>query len=129
MLNGDIPYFITYPNSLHLKSSEGQIIKNFYRQTSLSQSTNKVKNMNAMDKKQQLQVIQNSILAANADYEADVEDINPYCITKKKISTDYILAEAEKIGDYLIESAIEGFQSNERELTWISTVLEGQNEV
>src|SRR5699024_406168 len=45
------------------------------------------------------------------------------------ISKDQILNEAEKIGDYLIDSAIEGFQSNERELTWISTVLEGQNEV
>lgn len=129
MLNGDIPYFITYPNSLHLKSSEGKVIKNFYNQTALSQSMNKVKNMNDMDKKQQLQVIQNSILAANADYEADVENINPYFVSKKKISKDQILNEAEKIGDYLIDSAIEGFQSNERELTWISTVLEGQNEV
>ncbi|MDA1996979.1 MULTISPECIES: type 2 lanthipeptide synthetase LanM family protein [Bacillus cereus group] len=129
ILNGDIPFFTYKTNQRHLYDSTGKIINNFFKETALNKTLKKIDKLNIKDCEQQLQVIHMSMLASNAKSNADLTDIDPYKKITGNINKQDFLNEAQKIGDYLLSTAISGTRDGEEELSWISTVFLGGNEI
>ncbi|MBA4492712.1 type 2 lanthipeptide synthetase LanM family protein [Paenactinomyces guangxiensis] len=131
MLNGDIPYFIFRTNEKHLWDSEGQCFNNFFKESALDIVNDKLNSLSEEDCQEQLQVIRMSMLANNnARHDAEVASVIPQLGEKAFLEKKELLKEAEKIGDYLLSKAVRGFNDDgHEELSWISTVIEGTNEL
>ncbi|MED3981254.1 type 2 lanthipeptide synthetase LanM family protein [Priestia megaterium] len=127
---GDVPIFTTVPCEKHLWSSEGTKISNFFSKTAYDSVLQKIRNLGEKDLYEQLQVLHMVMLASNASHYADVEIINPFDLEYSlSVEKSHFLEQAIDIGDYLIKTAIEGVNGDKKDLTWISTVLEGNKEV
>ncbi|MDN4495530.1 type 2 lanthipeptide synthetase LanM family protein [Ureibacillus aquaedulcis] len=122
----DIPIFKTKIGSKHIQCSDGEEIKNYFSKTALENVIKKIEKLNSRDLEEQIQVINMSMLASNASEYAEVRNIDVNLEGKKIEDYDYIKI-ASEIGDYLIDTAIKSDHSDD--VSWISTVLEGNNEV
>lgn len=128
---GDTPYFTTIPGERHIWSSNGTKIENFFPRSSLSMVIEKVESLEETDLDQQLQVLHMVMLAANASERADVAAIDPFhaVVHGREAPVQRFLTYARDIGDYLLKTGVPGKNGGHIDLTWISTVLEGNHEV
>lgn len=131
MLNGDMPYFTFLSNKRHLWDSEGNCFQNFFDQTVLDIIYDKLNSLSEEDYQKQLQIIRMSMLASNnARHDAEVASVIPKLEEKEPLNKKTFLGEAILIGEYLLANAIKGVNlDNEEEFSWISTVIEGKNEL
>ena len=130
LLEGDIPYFFTLPGQTHLWDSEGNCLKDCFEESALEKVYRKIDLLNPRDLQEQLQVLHMSILANDARHYADVAPIIPRLEHDLHgMEREEFLREAERIGAYLLSKAITGKDGEEDDLSWISTILEGNNEI
>ncbi|MGF9943038.1 type 2 lanthipeptide synthetase LanM family protein [Priestia megaterium] len=115
---GDIPMFITKPNSHSLISSDGDIIKDYYKKTSYDLSIEKIKNLSIEIVNKQSGWIKSSLVTNNSVDENIQDCISTLPIDKSvsEINVDMMVLEAKKIGDYLEKNAI---YSNYGDAAWI----------
>lgn len=116
LLNNDIPFFYTTPNSRNLTSSDGKVIENFYKQSSFSTVINRIKNLSNQDILDQSNLIKIAILSKQGANESTPPSVNKP-LEKIKINTDSFINEAILIGDKLIEQSIQG---EFNDIAWIS---------
>ncbi|MBU5594544.1 type 2 lantipeptide synthetase LanM family protein [Amphibacillus sp. MSJ-3] len=126
---GDVPLFTSKPGEKDLWSSGGEKISDFFQNTALETVIKKVERLGDQDLYEQLQVLHMVMLASNANHYADVEAMDPFLPTDNKVEKMQFLQQAIDIGNYLIKTKIEGENKGKKDATWISTVLEGTNEV
>ncbi|MED1739154.1 type 2 lanthipeptide synthetase LanM family protein [Bacillus swezeyi] len=127
LLNLNIPYFTTVIDKTHLNIDNNLKIPNFFNNSSLKQSYNKIDNLSEEDKHFQTNIINLSIIASEPS-----NDRNPFSIDYSK-KLDHIpkveyLKEAITIGDYILSQAIEGKINNKDDFCWISTIFSGTEE-
>lgn len=127
LLNGDIPYFLARPGDCDLSDSCGRTIPDFFEKSPLNHVLDKVSSLSEEDLAQQMKVIHLSILASDASEMADAIDLNPFQKEIRAIHGLQFQEESERIGRYLIRTAVEG--DGGKDCTWISTVLEGDSEL
>ncbi|MCW6037886.1 type 2 lantipeptide synthetase LanM family protein [Spirulina subsalsa FACHB-351] len=87
---GDIPFFTTRPNSLHLVS-EGQEIANFFQQSGLERVKQKINRLSEEDLQQQQGFIQaslNSLILQQAEQYKDSKNLHYLQFTPLKIATN-----------------------------------------
>lgn len=127
---GDVPIFTTVPHKRHLWNSQGTKISDFFSKTAYDSVIEKIQSLGEKDLYEQLQVLHMVMLASNASHYADVENIDPFHFENSlSVKKSNFLEQAIDIGDYLIKTAIEGVNEDKKDITWISTVLEGNKEV
>lgn len=132
ILLGDIPYFVTTPNSCNLYDSRGHEIPNFFARPSYDLTIDRLKALDEREIERQSDWIISSILStaewntsksdccsisgqSNAVQYANRDETNPEEDIKKY--TDEYIHQAAEIGDYLLEQAI--FNKNRSDATWI----------
>ncbi|MBS7530593.1 type 2 lantipeptide synthetase LanM family protein [Hazenella sp. IB182353] len=124
MLIGDVPYFMSKPGERHLWDSEGNRLENFFGSSAMSRVVEKIDSLNEEDCQAQVHIIHMSMLASQAQHDAEMSDICTSTLQKEQaIQAEEYLTEAEKIGDYLLHRAIKGKTGDKEDLCWISTVL------
>lgn len=116
LLNNDIPFFYTKPNSLNLISSNGTAIKNFYNQTSFNTVIERIKNLSKEDILKQIELIKMSMLSNKKTNEKNL-NYPKKSMEEIEINTKSFIKEAILIGDKLIEQSIQG---EFNDITWIS---------
>ncbi|AQP98198.1 hypothetical protein AN475_06810 [Bacillus amyloliquefaciens] len=128
LLRYDVPLFTSRPGERHLWTSNGRVVTDFFSRPAFDLVLDKIRNLSESDLYGQLQVLNMVMLASNADHYADVEQISPFENRILKDKKDF-LVHAMDIGDYLLKTKIEGINGIEKDITWVSTVLEGSREV
>ncbi|WP_280771570.1 type 2 lanthipeptide synthetase LanM family protein [Salipaludibacillus daqingensis] len=126
---GDVPIFTTRPGSPHVWCSGGTVIENVFNESALDKVRLKLESLGERDLDIQIHILHMSMLAANASERADVEPVSPSFPVQSAPEKSEFLFRAEEIGDYLLETAISGTTNGIKDITWISTVLEGSKEV
>jgi type 2 lantibiotic biosynthesis protein LanM len=130
LLRGDVPLFTTKVNSRHLWYSDDQYIENFFDGTGLELINNRLDKLTEGDLDRQLWVVEAALTTSIHVKKTALEDVQP--TTFQKTSTlDFdqtklksrLLAEAQKVGDYLIKHAFVG----ETEAQWVGLKMEDDN--
>jgi type 2 lantibiotic biosynthesis protein LanM len=130
LLGGDIPYFMTKPESRHLWDSRGTCNLNFFERSSYDIVVQKLNDLCEEDCAQQIKTIHMSMLANNAQHDADVIPINIDTNNSQNlVKCEDFLKMSEEIGEYIQGSSIKGINDGEEDICWISTVLEGNSEI
>lgn len=126
LFNLDIPMFKVKIGSKDLIGTS-HIYKDFFEESAKDQVISKINRMSEEDLVQQLQVINMAMLAVNASEFAEYRPLNTDANSIDMVPDEKFIIMAEEIGQYLMDSAIESKITND--ITWISTVLEGNNEI
>ncbi|MDE1458183.1 type 2 lanthipeptide synthetase LanM family protein [Bacillus licheniformis] len=127
LIRGDIPYFLSKPSNTYLLNGEEEPIAAYFETPSFTRVIKKISSFSDQDLKEQANVIRMSILAAyNARHEKDAIDIDQNHPSPRSGALQP-LAIAEKAADDLAEKRIEG--NDGKDVTWISTVIEGVEEI
>jgi len=115
---GDIPMFITKPNSHSLISSNGDIIPNYYKQTSYDLSMEKIKELSNEKVNKQAGWIRSSLVTNNPTHKEIQDNISISYMDKStsNVDVEIMVLEAKRIGDYLEQNAI---YSNYGDVSWI----------
>ncbi|MDA1477687.1 type 2 lanthipeptide synthetase LanM family protein [Bacillus changyiensis] len=129
LLNGDIPYFYTNVSSLEIKNSHDEVVRGVTLEKSpLTIVENKIEKMSEADFEKQLDFIDLSFLYS--EYEGDKALTNISFQTKDLLKRDRT-SEMEsliKIGDFILDQAIEGNYHNQKEYTWLGLMIYGKKE-
>lgn len=126
ILNGDIPYFTSTPDSKDILTSDGQIIKDFYYKDGLSLSFEKIDRLNENDLKNQLNIIRATISAVYSEKDIKLLQFNSQNRTENV--KENLLEKSKEIADILIESAVKYEDEDGLEFCWTSMVTKGGNE-
>ncbi|SIR56657.1 type 2 lanthipeptide synthetase LanM family protein [Priestia flexa] len=117
LFEGDIPMFITQPNSYNLVSSNNDVIKNYYKRTSYEQCVEKINSFSFEEMNKQSNWIKASLQANSSSKQHNREDKAPFNNGHLiKINKNQMLMEAKRIGDYLEQNAI---YSDYEDVAWI----------
>ncbi|PAK44096.1 type 2 lanthipeptide synthetase LanM family protein [Priestia megaterium] len=125
LLNEDIPYFWSYPESPKVYDSRKKVISDFYQTDSFTQVLGNFAHFSTKDCEKQLEYIDYALstvrkaheLTENRHYD---EEVSPKLNLKLKNlyqKEDYLL-EAIKIGKTLLKDAVWG--ENKENVTWVS---------
>ncbi|MFY0804741.1 type 2 lanthipeptide synthetase LanM family protein [Peribacillus frigoritolerans] len=124
LLNEDIPYFWSNPESAKIYDPRGKVISDFYIEDSFSRVISNLNNFSDKDLSKQIEHIENALTTVKKVYELTEDDhyksitpkVHPNALSlySKK---DY-LSEAIKIGETLLKDAIWG--DDKKNITWIS---------
>ncbi|WP_180968267.1 type 2 lanthipeptide synthetase LanM family protein [Cytobacillus massiliigabonensis] len=126
MLEGDIPIFFTEPDSKNLIDSSGNVIPNFFEESSYNLVVERIESLTIQKIEQQLSWIKVSL----GDYDySNAKNTKPYDTYNQTsftgLNSDELITEACKIGDYLLDIA---FVSNDKKtLTWLDVVINRSN--
>lgn len=127
LINTDIPYFFSVPALKDLKSSQGLYIKNYYNESAYERAIKTLNLFSDEDLKQQNNIIRMSLLAShNAEHHKEERLISEINIDNIYRKTPNPLALAKKAGEHLYDKRIKG---DENDVTWISTLIQGTNQV
>ncbi|WP_317949344.1 type 2 lanthipeptide synthetase LanM family protein [Rossellomorea marisflavi] len=125
LLNTDIPYFLSSPASRDIKSTQGLYQVNYYRDTAYEKSVNKINSFSEEDLKQQVNIIRMSLLAShNAEHSKEENLLLGLDVNNNSVPNP--LSIATKAGEYLYEKRIQGDSEG---VTWISTLIQGSNQL
>ncbi|WP_192800168.1 type 2 lanthipeptide synthetase LanM family protein [Priestia endophytica] len=120
MLRGDIPYFYSQPEELHIYNSKRNKIENFYLKSGLELSIEKIKNMSIEDCQYQKELI-----TSNISVVYDNKDVN---LLKFNNELTNGIDRVEQIANILIDKAIKHQEGDTLEYCWTSMILQGSNE-
>ncbi|ALX48801.1 hypothetical protein AOX59_09345 [Lentibacillus amyloliquefaciens] len=129
MLLGDIPYFYTKIGEPHLYSSEGSLIADYFEESAFERVMKKIDQLSNKDCDAQINVIHMSVLAGNARHDMENSEVDLSKPADPYFFNPYFLKEAERIGDYILSKVIAGNNEGETDYCWISTVVEGSDEL
>jgi len=132
LLRGDVPYFKANVDNTSLIDSRGNHFTGFFDQTPFEQVAGKIRNkFSEHDLRQQLRFIRMSFRAKATDVKKEETGVRFAAEATESSSTAAEWMElATKIGEHIIENSI--FDQDEQgqiDRTWISTVLEGRDEI
>ncbi len=124
LLQGDIPMFVTRPNSRDVWSSSGQRIDELLKEPSLSMVYRRLQQLGDLDMAQQLWFIRASLATVNLGL--DGVDISRYPILEPQtiVDSEQLIATARAIGDRLDFLAIRG----EEDASWIGLTFFGERQ-
>lgn len=122
LLRGDIPMFVTRPNSRDLWSSSNQQIRDFLPQPSIKMVFDRLQQLSDADLKQQLWFVRASLATVSMD--AKDATFPKYQIQEPKLipSPETLLTAACQIGDRLEQLAVHG----KTDVSWIGLSLVGE---
>ena len=131
LLEGDIPYFFTLPGQTHLWDGEGNCLKDCFEESALEKFCI-AKSIFSIPG-----ICRNSCRCFICPYwrttPGTMPDVAPIIPRLEHdlhgMEREEFLREAERIGAYLLSKAITGKDGEEDDLSWISTILEGNNEI
>jgi type 2 lantibiotic biosynthesis protein LanM len=103
LLDGDIPYFTTRPNSLHLYDSRGVVLPNVFAESGYQLVQKRIKQYDMMAMNEQLHYLKGS-LVGSCPQKAKV---SRQPMQKQTMANQYVEA-AKKIGDKLLEAIVWG---------------------
>ncbi|KAA6450008.1 type 2 lantipeptide synthetase LanM [Bacillus atrophaeus] len=124
---GDIPYFISNPESTDMWNSKGQKINNFFQTSALQETKIKINEMNERDCKEQVSFIKTAILVIKESNRKKHKAFDLRPCEHVFEPTDF-LKEAIKIGNFIISRAIEGEQDGQKDVSWIGSFVDNQRE-
>lgn len=126
---GDVPIFTTRANSLHVWTSEGECIPDYFSESGLSSVRERIKGLSARDLEKQLWIIRTSLSSmAPAAERSTVAELQTSHV--REAATDELLREACKIGDRLEALAFCSSQttwlglSQIEEQSWVFSALD-----
>lgn len=126
LMNGDIPFFSTHPNSKHIWDSRNNKIPNFINKSSMSVVKDKLKKINKDDLQKQIYLIRCSFATMSNMFDRmdtpNLPDVTNYSIIDSNTFRNMLVAEAEKIGKKLINLAY----ISKKDITWISLTVGAQ---
>lgn len=117
LLKNDIPVFFSTPGSKNLISGTGDIIKDYYEQTSLSLVIERIEDLTEEDIHEQKRLIEMILLAKKGNERKSEEPKESFTLKNINYEPEKVIREAIEIGDKLIEASISG---DIKELTWVS---------
>ncbi|MBE9166111.1 type 2 lantipeptide synthetase LanM family protein [Pleurocapsales cyanobacterium LEGE 06147] len=124
LLRGDIPLFVTRPNSRDVWSSDGQCLTDFLEEASIDMVYRRLEQLSDLDMTQQQWFIRASLATvhlglSNAAFPA-------YSITEPQMiaNRDRLLATARAIGDRLDFLAVRG----EKDASWIGLMFTNEHQ-
>ena len=83
MLNMDIPYFYSNTSKEDLYGSEGEVVKNYFAESSIQHLRNKICSMGKKDREEQIRFIKIILTDLNdVKVEKPKKDINELCISR-----------------------------------------------
>jgi type 2 lantibiotic biosynthesis protein LanM len=117
--NGDVPLFITRPNSYDLWSSSHQRISDFFDEPSIVPVRRRIQQLSEQDCARQLWFTRSSL--ATLSKAGDRTRARAHRVTEPSARADRerLLVAARKVGDQLNELALRG----EKDISWIGLVL------
>lgn len=130
LLRGDVPLFTTKVNARHLWYDDDQYLENFFDETGLERVSNRLDKLTEADLERQIWVVEAALTASLNIKKAAQKPVKTTSFQKKStVDVDLetlkvkLLAEAKKVGDYLIKHAFVG----ENEAQWIGLKMEDDN--
>ncbi len=112
---GDVPMFMTRPNSCDLLTSFHQPIADFFNESGLALVERRLQQLNASDLAQQIRLVNASIATLAIASEQARWPTYPLTEPHSTAQREQLLAAARSIGDRLAELALQG----ENDVTWI----------
>lgn len=124
LLEGDIPYFTSYPNSSSLYDSENREIKNVFKETGIQLVKDRIKILTEESISYQANLIKASLLSISTG-ENSTENFTPikfkrYGENTTKVLKEQLVEEAIKIGERLKNTAI----SSSEGVSWLGINLD-----
>lgn len=111
---GDIPLFITYPESRDAMHWRGTTFRDFFAESGLARAERRVRELSQSDCERQIAVIQDSFDALRlSSHEVGRPS---YTLTPGRTTREELLALARQAADRLVERAF----TNEREAHWLT---------
>jgi type 2 lantibiotic biosynthesis protein LanM len=126
LLGSDIPKFTTRPESLDLFNARGEIIENFFQQSSLELTRTCIQRLDEQDLERQLWVIQASFtsLALNTHTSSRKRRSLQLLPTQSEVTRERLVAQGEAIGNRLQKLAL----IQENTANWLGvTLVNGQD--
>lgn len=118
LLQGDVPFFTTYPKENHLYSGNHFVLEGCLEGTSHASALNRIENMNEEECEKQEVFIRKSFYAKQAGFHVqDKHQKRDLPLVKKELQEKEILEEALSIGRELLNQS---FRSRDGSLGWIS---------
>lgn len=124
LLNEDIPYFWSRPESANMYDPRGKVISDFYHQDSFSRVISNLSNFNVEDLEKQIEHIDYALTTVKRVYELTEDDqyesvtIKVPSYARELFTKKDYLSEAINIGETLLKDAIWG--DDKRDITWVS---------
>lgn len=119
----DIPFFVSNTSSLDISDYENNYLGKLSDSTPLNNALNKIKKMTSDDLTNQVSLIDQAI---NLKRYKDVSTGIEFAKKEKDLNLQSMLSTAEGIGEMIVNRAVE---CSEDTITWVSTVLQGKEEV
>lgn len=126
MLECDIPYFTSTPESTSIRSSNQNEITNFYNRDGLSLSLDKIERLSPEDLRHQLSIITATISAVYS--ESDIKLLQLKNNHPNPMNSNEIIVKSEEVAEILLDNAIVHEGEAGQELCWASMVTKGGSE-
>jgi type 2 lantibiotic biosynthesis protein LanM len=129
LLRGDIPLFTTRPASLHLWTSNGEIIENYFDESGIALVERRLLQLSEKDLERQLWVVRASIATLDPHVEGPkiggtrvgavtTRRASPHFPTETDVTPTQLIGAARAVGDRLQELAFGGHE----DASWIGLV-------
>lgn len=130
LMNGEVPLFNIGIDSLTLLDSRGRGIPGVIERTPMEEVREKVEHLSREDLEFQLSIIDTAFAAKDSNSKRDTTNISfDFALQVSKLKPQKWLALAIELGDYIIQKGIYGQTNGETDVTWLSTILEGRDEL
>lgn len=124
MYTGDIPYFYSYPGSRSLFDSRDHEMKDFFKQSALTDIRSKFNTLDAEDCAEQLSFIHTAMLVM----QEKTKSTHTLVLPPQRYDTSAFLKEALHIADVLDKRAIRGQQNGQTDIAWIGSFVDNKRE-
>ncbi|MBD2166735.1 type 2 lantipeptide synthetase LanM [Calothrix membranacea FACHB-236] len=124
LLQGDIPLFVTRPNSRHIWGSSGQCIPNFLEETSIDMVYRRLEKFSDWDMAQQQWFIRASLATVHLGLSDTAFPTYAIAEPQTTVNRDQLLAGACEIGDRLDTLAIRG----DKDASWIGLTFKDERQ-
>ena len=124
LLTGDIPMFTTRPDTLDLYTSRGEVLKDFFKETSLQMVTRRMRSLSSEDLDRQLWFIGASFAAIPLAESTEGWRPSRLCPVDDPVTTEHLVAAAKAVGDRLATLAIH----QDDGANWVGLSLETERE-
>lgn len=122
LLRGDVPLFVTRPNSRHIWNSDGQCITDFLEKPSINMVYRRLEQLNNLDMAQQQWFIRASLATVHLGLSDTASPTYPIAEPQTIATPDRLIAAAREVGDRLDFLAVRG----ETDASWIGLTFLGE---
>jgi type 2 lantibiotic biosynthesis protein LanM len=122
MREGDIPLFTTYPDTRHLYSSHGNCITNFFAEPCMEFVKKRIAGLGEKDLDRQLWLLNAAFATLTQGTGKTSWKSTFLCTTHNQVTRERLLHSAQKIGDRLLEQAIQ----HGNDISWLGLHLSNE---